>query len=115
MGGGRPGGLVGVPRVGAQAERPPAPAALPFPAVDAASRRFRIFLDVARQRLQLAGGIRARDDDAVEHRGEVGHVEGLDLARLDVLERRERGLLELANVRHQGAPFGWEYTPCASM
>src|SRR6059036_2984355 len=99
----------------AEIEQHPVAAVLPFHPVDAAACRFRLFLDVARQRLQLAGGVRARDDHAVEHRGEMGHVEDLDLARLDVPERSERGLLELAKIHHQGAPLSFAYSPCASM
>src|SRR5256885_11262671 len=98
-----------------QIEEPPVASVLAFHAVDAAARRLRPFLDAVRQSLQLAGRVRARDDHAVEHRGEMGHVEDLDLARLDVLERRERGLLQLAKIHHQGTPLSFAYSPCASM
>jgi hypothetical protein len=48
---------------------------------------------VARERLGLPRGIGAGDDDPVEERRELPHVDGLDVVGLDVLEGADDDLL----------------------
>ncbi|MNC91776.1 hypothetical protein D3C83_80910 [compost metagenome] len=64
------------------------------------------------KRLALAGGVGAHDDDLVEQRSHLPHVEDHDVAPLDVFQRGHRGLGELVESHLSPGNTVHEYSLC---
>ena len=64
---------------------------LALDAADLGALRLQLLLHVARHRRRLARRIGGRDDDLVEERRHLAHVEHDDVAALDVFQRSNGG------------------------
>ena len=72
---------------------------------DAATGSLDAIAQVAGQRAELTSRFGGGDDDPVKQRRGAGNVIDLDVARLDVLQRFDRGLLQLLEIDQDVYPY----------